>query len=103
MARARPCTREAGVGDFQRCLDAGNAAADYQRGRVDGHVQRFERLIVDHPFHTARKDGFRFFGGRGLVGMHPGNLLTDGDQLAKVRVQPGPAAGNAESIFVQVG
>ena len=37
-----------------------------------------------------------------LIGMHPGNLLADRDQLAQVGVQTSPLAGSAEGVLVQV-
>ena len=94
--------RETGVGDLERGLDAGNATADHQGGRVDGHVQRLERLVVDDPLDTARDDRLGFFGGGDFIGVHPGDLLADGDQLAQVGVQIGFLAGGAEGLFVQV-
>ena len=94
--------RETRIGNLEGGLDASNATADNERGRVDRDMQRFERFVVDDTRHTTRDDGLGLLGGGNFVSMHPRVLLPDGDQFAQVRVQTGALAGGAEGGFVQV-
>ena len=59
------------VGDLERGLDAGDAAAHDQGRWMDRHVQRFQRLILEHALHTARDHRFGFIGGRTLYRCAP--------------------------------
>ena len=92
----------AGVGDLQRALDAGDAAAHHQRGGMDRNRHRFQRALVPDAFDAAGDHRLGLGSGRGLVGVHPRDLLADGYHLAQVGIQPGLCAGGAEGLLVQV-
>ena len=94
--------RVAGVGQFQRGLQAGDAAADHERGRVDLHVHPFQRLLMPHPSGRRGDQGLGLLGGRFLVDVHPGAVLADVGHLQQVGIETGVLAGPAEGLLVQV-
>ena len=57
----------AGVGQLERGLQAGDAAADDQRGRVDLDEHRLQRLLLLDPLGRGRDQGLGLLGGGGLV------------------------------------
>ena len=92
----------AGVGQLERGLQAGDAAADDQRGRVDLHVHRLQRLLLLDALGRGVDQRLGLGRGGRLVGAHPGAVLADVGHLAEVGVQAGVGAGAAEGLLVQV-
>ena len=92
----------AGVGQFQRGLQAGDAAADDQRGRIDLDLHRLQRLLVLHALGRGGDQRLGLSRARLLVEVDPGDVLAEVGHLAEVGIQAGPLAGGAEGLFVQV-
>ena len=91
------------VGDFQRGLDARDAAADDQRIGANVHFHRFQRLMVHHTMHRRADQRFGFGRRRvHVVTVHPGGMFADVRHLEHVRVQPRAGASVAERLFVHV-
>jgi len=92
----------AGVGDVQRRLDAGDPAAQHERGLGDRHLDGVEGLVLFHLLdHLADQvGGLR---GRGIVLLvDPRAMLADIRHLAQVGVQPRLRAGPPERGLVHV-
>ena len=94
---------EARVGDVQRGLDAGDAAADDQRPLGHGALSRCQRRVKAYLRHgsACQNDGLGRAGGDILV--HPGALLTDIRDLDHVRVEAGGRGRFAERRLVHPG
>ena len=90
----------AAVGDVERGLEAGDAAADDQRPARDRHADGDQRRVA----LDAGDDGAHEVNGfaRGLfpVRVDPGTLFAEIGDFAQVRIQAGGGAGFAEGLFV---
>ncbi len=76
----------AGVGQFERGLETGDAAAHHQRRRVDVHKRRLQRLLVLHPSGSRRDQRFGLLGGcRGIL-VHPRAVLANVGHFQQVGV-----------------
>ena len=91
------------VGDIQRGLYSGDAAADHQRLLGNRHFDRLQRLVafhfLDQPANDVdrfRSRGFSFF-------VHPRAMLAQVGHLAQVRVQPRFGTGPPERRLVHPG
>ncbi len=78
---------EAGVGQVERGLDAGDSAADDQDVLVDLHLVGVERLELARLGHGHLDDVPGLVGGRGDVGVDPGAVLADVGHLEEVGVE----------------
>ena len=94
---------QAGIGDVERSLDAGDTAADHQHLARDGNGDRLQRLVASGAAHGAARNLDRLLGRDCLVLVHPGALLADVGDLASEAVQAGALGVVAESLFMQVG
>ena len=101
-SRSTRWTREARIGDLERGRDAGDPAAHDQRGRVDRHPVRLQRRVLRDAQDATGHHGLGLGGGGLLIGVDPGDLLADGDQLAQVRVETRSLARAAERLLVHV-
>ncbi len=92
-----------GVGQFQRGLQAGDAAADDQRHRIDVDVHRFQRFLELDPLDRRRDQRLGLDGRRRRILGHPRAVLADVGHLQQVRIETAVGTGTAEGLFVQVG
>ena len=92
----------AAVGDVERRLDAGDAAADHQGALGDGDADALERLVVLDLLDDGAGDVDRLGGGLAAVLVDPGAMLADVGHLAHVLVEAGLVGGAAEGLLVHV-
>ena len=91
------------VGDVQRHLDAGHAAADHHGGLGDGHLDGEERVVALDLLHQhADEVGALLRGGLALL-VHPRAVLAQVRHLAHVRVEPRFFHRPAEGRLVHAG
>jgi hypothetical protein len=92
----------AAVGDVERCLDAGDAAADHEGALGDGDADALQRPVVLDLLDDRAGDVDGFRGGLAAVFMDPAAVLADVGHLAEVRVEAGLVTGAAERLLVHV-
>src|SRR5450756_78734 len=92
----------AAVGDVERRLDAGDAAADYEGALGDGDADALQRLVVLDLLDDGAGDVDGLFGGLAAVLVDPAAVLADVGHLAHVLVEAGLVAGAAEGLFVHM-
>ena len=90
-----------GVGERQRGVYAGYAAAHHQHIGVHRHALLVQRLVVAHAGYGRADQVLGFFGGGFFVRVHPGGVLADIYHLEIERVKAALGRGLAESLLVQ--
>ena len=93
----------AGVGQGQRGVDAGDAAADHEDVGMDGNFFHLQGLVVRHALDGGAGQGLGLGGGLRAVGVHPRVVLADVDHVEEERIQPAGRDRVAEGAFVEQG
>ncbi|OPZ85249.1 MAG: hypothetical protein BWY76_01490 [bacterium ADurb.Bin429] len=76
----------AGVGQRQRRVDAGDAAAHHQHVRLHRHPLALQRLVPAHAGYRRGDQCPRLLGGGCFIRRHPTHVLADVGHLEKERV-----------------
>ena len=91
----------AGVGQGQRRVDAGDAAADHEDVGMDGNFLHLERPVVRHALDGGAGQRHGLGRGRRAVGVHPRVVLADVHHVEKEGIQPAGGDGVAEGVLVE--
>ncbi len=92
---------ETGVGQIERRLDAGDAAADDQHASGHWHADRLQGYVPLCPTDRRARDADRLLGGLVAIAVHPGALLTDIGDFALEAIQAALLRRIAECLLVQ--
>lgn len=93
----------AGVAQRESGVNAGNTTTDHQHVRVDGHLDRGQRLVETNPMHRGMGQRLRLGSGFRGIGMHPGVVLPDVHHLEEEGVQPAALSGGPERVLMEQG
>ena len=91
----------AGLGQRQRRVDAGDAAAHHQHFRIDVHLPPFERPVQHHATDGGAHQVLGLQRGGGVILVHPRVVLADVHHLQEERIQTPVSQGFAEGVLVQ--